>query len=119
MEISTATVFSAPAPQSKTLPNLLSHSMKHLSSVLPTSTLPASTLPTTEALLLTLAQSPEPDGRSDPLISQGTDIAIYIGIAILIIAIAFVIKSLNYRVEYAIFFALALAGVLIAVILSI
>ena len=79
-----------------------------------------SSAPTTAAALIPiLAQSPEPDGRPDPLISRGSDVAIYIGIAILIIAAAFAVRSLNYRVEYAIFFALFLAGILIAVILFI
>ena len=73
----------------------------------------------TAALIPILAQSPEPDGNSDPLISKGSDMAIYIGIAILIVAAAFAVRSLNYRVEYAILFALFLAGILITVILFI
>ncbi len=66
-----------------------------------------------------LAQSSEPNNRPDPLISRGSNIAIYIGILILIVAATFAVRSLNYRVEYAILFALFLAGLLIAVILFI
>lgn len=62
------------------------------------------------ALQAVRAQS---NSQSDPLISKGGDIALYVGLFLLIIAIGCVIGIISRRLEYALLFALTLSAVFI------
>ena len=59
------------------------------------------------------AQSPE---QGDPLISQGGDTAIYIGIFLLVAAISLAIGAINHKIEYALLFAFTLAAIMTVVL---
>ena len=65
---------------------------------------------------IVFAQARSPADSSDPLISRGSDLAIYIGIGVLIVAAGFALRSLSPRFERAIVFAFALAVVLVMVL---
>lgn len=70
------------------------------------------------AILIEVAQAAPPQDADDPLISRGSDIAIYISIAFLIIGVGFALKSLSPKFESALVFAVVLAAVMIAVLWS-
>lgn len=64
---------------------------------------------------LAVAQTPVPPSaiNQDPLVSQGGEHAIYMGLALLVIAVSLILGKIFQRLEIAILFALTLAVVLI------
>lgn len=52
---------------------------------------------------------------TDPLINRGGEITIYVGVFVIIIVIAAIVEILSRRIEHAIFTALGLSLILIAV----
>lgn len=62
------------------------------------------------------AQAQSSADSSDPLISRGSDLAIYIGLGVLIVAAGFALRSLSPRFERAIVFAFVLAVILVLVL---
>ena len=66
--------------------------------------------------LIQIAQSQVPNDTSDPLINRDANVAIYIGLAVLAVAIAFAIKGLNTKLERALVFAFILSIVLVLIL---
>ncbi len=66
--------------------------------------------------LIEIAQTSPPNDPTDPLISRGGDLAIYSGLALLVLAIAFAIKSLSTKIERILIFAFGLTIILIVVL---
>ncbi len=62
-----------------------------------------------------IAQTQSPE-QSDPLISQGSDMAIYIGLFLLVAAASLAIGAVNRKIEYALLFAFTLAIIMTAVL---
>ena len=62
------------------------------------------------------AQTPAPVDPSDPLISRENDLAIYIGLGLLVLALGFLLKSLSVRFERVILFSFTLTVILIVVL---
>jgi hypothetical protein len=67
---------------------------------------------------LVLAQGTD-ETTQDPLIAQGTDDVIYIGVFLLAIVATIAIGILNGRLRIAILMALFLSGILIALIVAV
>jgi hypothetical protein len=65
-----------------------------------------------------LAQSADAPVPADPLIAQGSEDAIYIGVAVLAAIVIATIGMINGRVKAALLFALFFGGILIALILA-
>lgn len=68
------------------------------------------------AAIMPVAQTQVPEDPSDPLISHGSDLAIYIGLALLVLAIAFAIKSFSSKLEHVLVFAFGLSIMLVLVL---
>jgi len=67
--------------------------------------------------LAAIAQTdPLPEDPSDPLISHGGDMAIYIGVALLVLSLGFAIKSLAPKLEHVLIFAFVLSLITILVL---
>lgn len=66
--------------------------------------------------LIEIAQTTVPEDPTDPLINRGEDKAIYIGIVLLVLAIAFAVKSLSTKVEHILLFAFGLSLLLVLVL---
>jgi len=67
---------------------------------------------------LVLAQSTD-ETTQDPLIAQGTDDVLYIGLFLLAIAVTIAVGVLNGRLKTAILVALFLSGILIALVVAV
>ncbi|MGB3574051.1 MAG: hypothetical protein WA783_13720 [Phormidesmis sp.] len=60
--------------------------------------------------LKAIAQTEQlPEDPTDPLISHGSDLAIYSGLALLALALVFAIKSFNSKLERVLIFAFGLS----------
>lgn len=63
-----------------------------------------------------ISQSQAPNATTDPLINRDANLAIYIGLAVLAVAIAFAIRGLNTKLEKALVFAFILSIVLVLIL---
>ena len=66
--------------------------------------------------LIQIAQAQSDDQVSDPLISRGGNIAIYVGLVCLVLVIAFAIKSFNTKVEHTLILAFGISVALIVIL---
>lgn len=69
-----------------------------------------------QKVLAQAAQTQASADSSDPLISRGSNLAIYAGLVLLIIALGFAVKNLSYRLERVLVFAFALTVIFLAIL---
>lgn len=69
-----------------------------------------------QKVLIQTAPLTTPANSSDPLISRESNVAIYIGLALLILAVGFAIKNVSYRLERVLLFAFTLTVIFLLIL---